>query len=71
MHRFIDDEGIDDEGNEYEEVTCGHCSGSGEGMYDGTRCIYCKGSGIEYALKDDDDDEDAGIELEEEHELRK
>ena len=44
MHRFIDDE---------EEICC-HCNGSGEGMYDGTRCTYCKGSGIEYVLKEED-----------------
>lgn len=26
---------------------CPHCAGSGEGMYDGSRCSYCKGSGVE------------------------
>ena len=29
------------------ESICGHCSGSGEGMYDGTRCSSCGGSGVE------------------------
>lgn len=24
---------------------CGNCSGSGEGMYDGSTCQVCKGSG--------------------------
>lgn len=27
------------------EAHCGHCNGSGEGMYDGSRCRICKGSG--------------------------
>jgi DnaJ-class molecular chaperone len=26
---------------------CTTCSGSGEGMYDGTRCRSCNGSGVE------------------------
>jgi len=30
-----------------DEVLCSHCNGSGEGMYDGTRCTSCKGSGVE------------------------
>ena len=25
---------------------CTNCSGSGEGMYDGTRCSECHGSGV-------------------------
>lgn len=29
----------------YDDI-CGHCNGSGEGMYEGTSCIVCKGSGI-------------------------
>jgi hypothetical protein len=24
---------------------CSNCNGSGEGMYDGTRCYVCKGRG--------------------------
>lgn len=28
------------------EVLCGQCNGSGEGMYDGTICYRCKGSGV-------------------------
>jgi DnaJ-class molecular chaperone len=34
----------------YEEQYCGGCAGSGEGMYDGSRCHSCKGSGTEYVL---------------------
>lgn len=30
---------------EYEEGACSSCSGSGEGMYDGSTCHACKGSG--------------------------
>ena len=26
---------------------CAYCNGSGEGMYDGTRCWHCKGEGVE------------------------
>lgn len=29
------------------KLTCSTCNGSGEGMYDGSRCITCKGSGLE------------------------
>jgi hypothetical protein len=32
----------DDEG----ETLCGHCNGTGEGMYDGSRCGMCRGSGV-------------------------
>lgn len=32
--------------NEDEEICC-NCNGSGEGMYDGSRCSSCKGSGVE------------------------
>jgi len=31
------------------------CSGSGEGMYDGSTCQKCKGSGVEPVEKDEDD----------------
>lgn len=31
--------------DEYEPGICTHCNGSGEGMYDGTRCNWCKGKG--------------------------
>lgn len=29
----------------HEPGTCGFCAGSGEGMYDGSRCSSCRGSG--------------------------
>jgi len=31
----------------YIEGSCGVCNGSGEGMYDGSTCWSCKGSGVE------------------------
>ena len=31
---------------EVEDNYCYHCSGSGEGQHDGTRCMWCKGRGI-------------------------
>jgi hypothetical protein len=30
-----------------EPATCCACNGSGEGMYDGTRCRHCNGKGVE------------------------
>lgn len=33
------------EEDEYETL-CSACNGSGEGRYDGTRCIRCKGKGV-------------------------
>ena len=33
------------EGMGFIDACCGFCSGSGEGMYDGSRCHACKGSG--------------------------
>jgi len=38
------------DGQTYDEQYCGSCSGSGEGMHDGTRCSTCAGSGTEYVL---------------------
>lgn len=35
------------EGLGYIENSCGICRGSGEGMYDGSTCYSCKGSGVE------------------------
>ena len=34
---------------EMEESICPQCNGSGEGMYDGTICRLCKGTGVENA----------------------
>ena len=39
---------------EYEELTCPSCNGSGEGMYDGTKCSACKGSGVEWMEVEND-----------------
>jgi hypothetical protein len=39
---------FDDEGEEY----CVECNGSGEGMYDGSTCGVCGGSGM--GRRDDD-----------------
>jgi hypothetical protein len=32
---------------------CGSCNGSGEGMYDGSTCHMCKGSGCEPTVRCD------------------
>lgn len=38
---------VEDEQEEFEsDALCANCNGSGEGPYDGTRCIVCKGSGV-------------------------
>lgn len=47
---------------EYEEGYCASCSGSGEGMWDGSTCHACKGTGsqwfqVEAAGPDEDEDE--------------
>lgn len=43
---------------ELEPPICGQCSGSGEGMHDGTRCLHCKGTGSEPEGEDDEDYDD-------------
>lgn len=43
---------------ELEPPICGQCSGSGEGMHDGTRCLHCKGTGSEPDGEDDEDYDD-------------
>jgi hypothetical protein len=43
----------DDEDDGYE--ICHHCSGSGEGMYDGSRCGFCHGTGEAPVERDCDD----------------
>lgn len=47
--------------NEYEDIEeddedeiCSRCSGSGEGMWDGSCCTLCHGSGVEPRETDDD-----------------
>lgn len=42
-----------DEDDGYE--ICHHCSGSGEGMYDGSRCGFCHGTGEALVERDCDD----------------
>ena len=37
-----------------EDEICGACSGSGEGMYDGSTCHRCKGYGSEPVEQDDE-----------------
>jgi len=37
-----------------EDEICSWCSGSGEGMYDGSTCGKCHGNGVEPREKDDD-----------------
>ena len=44
---------------EYEESCCASCSGSGEGMWDGSTCTVCKGTGSQwYPVAGPDEDED-------------
>ena len=41
------------------EIICPNCNGSGEGMYDGTRCTECKGRGTQLIETDPDDLDDS------------
>lgn len=41
----LDDILEDDEDEDCDDI-CPGCNGSGEGMYDGTRCSRCKGRGV-------------------------
>jgi len=42
-----------------EQGTCASCSGSGEGMWDGSTCLACKGTGSQwYPVAGPDEDED-------------
>jgi hypothetical protein len=64
-----DCQGIGRYGNEEEEdgdeelelEICSNCNGSGEGMYPGSRCRACKGSGV-IDRRDPDDDYHPGME---------
>ena len=42
---------------------CLHCAGSGEGMYDGSVCYTCKGSGHERADVEDESADYADLEF--------
>ena len=44
----------EDEGDS--DVICSNCSGSGEGMYEGSHCSRCGGSGEVSTREPDDDD---------------
>ena len=37
-----------------EDPICSWCNGCGEGMYDGSTCYKCKGTGVEPVEKDED-----------------
>jgi hypothetical protein len=54
---FNDEEPEDEEvaGEDEEDRICGACNGSGEGMFDGTRCSSCRGTGEEPRESDFDD----------------
>lgn len=64
-NEFDDEEFEEEEEEEYEEddddedILCGNCNGSGEGMWDGSRCFTCKGKGVierdRYMFEGDDD----------------
>jgi DnaJ-class molecular chaperone len=45
---------------QYEEVECSNCAGSGEGMYDGTRCRSCRGKGVFRMLIEQPEEEETG-----------
>lgn len=45
VDKMLFDRGIIDEEPEENTGWCQHCSGSGEGKYDGSCCPVCKGKG--------------------------
>lgn len=52
---MIEDDPQDEDFEDDEDPICHYCNGSGEGMYDGSRCGFCKGTGIEPGQKVDPD----------------
>lgn len=42
---------------DYEELICVGCNGSGEGMHESANCASCGGTGVEYRLIEKDNDE--------------
>lgn len=56
---MIDDdaEHIEEHDEDDEYAICTWCSGSGEGMYDGSSCRHCGGTGVEPSSKEDDSDD--------------
>lgn len=55
-----EEENDDEEDKEFDpaDYYCDMCRGTGEGSYDGARCSFCKGSGMNYKGGDDNDDYD-------------
>lgn len=53
-HYDVDPEELEEELDDDEYPICSGCSGSGEGMYDGSSCYKCHGSGVEPVEKDDE-----------------
>ena len=49
---------------DYENLICPNCNGSGEGMHDGTTCRACGGSGEERSNYEKERDERAEYEFE-------
>jgi hypothetical protein len=59
-----EEENDDEEDKEFDpaDYYCDMCRGTGEGNYDGARCSFCKGSGINYKGSGDDYDDDRDYE---------
>ena len=53
---MIDEDDDIEEFDDDDDEICSACSGSGEGMYDGSTCYKCKGNGIEPRERDDYED---------------
>lgn len=48
-----DDTDVEPEDDDEDDI-CSGCSGSGEGMYDGSTCNKCHGCGVEPCQREDD-----------------
>ena len=44
-----------------EFTLCSHCSGSGEGQFEGSTCYFCKGKGEVIVEKEEDINDDPQI----------
>lgn len=57
---YEEEEEEDEEDKEFDPADhyCDMCRGTGEGSYDGSRCSFCKGSGINYDGSGGDYDDD-------------
>ena len=61
MNQQTETENDDDQDDQLapdEDVLCGACAGSGEGMWDGTTCYVCHGTGTARPERDDGGRED-------------